>query len=49
MSSQLKQGMEATTLEGSKIKFDLSSGVKVNGASVIKADIEVDNGVIHGE
>lgn len=48
MSTQLKNGMEAATLEGSKVKFDLTSGVKVSGAKVIKADIQVDNGVIHG-
>jgi hypothetical protein len=47
MSSQLTNGLEATTLEGGKLKFDLSSGVKVNGANVVKADIVVDNGVIH--
>jgi phosphoglucomutase len=33
MSSQLTNGLEATTLEGGKLKFDLSSGVKVNGAN----------------
>ena len=48
MSSALTNGMEAATLEGSKIKFDISSaGVKVNGAKVVAADIAVDNGVIH--
>lgn len=48
MSTQLSNGLEAATLEGSKLKFDLTNGVKVNGANVIKADIVVDNGVIHG-
>jgi light-harvesting complex I chlorophyll a/b binding protein 1 len=47
LSSSLSNGLEATTLEGGKLKFDLSNGVKVNGANVIKADIVVDNGVIH--
>lgn len=48
MSSQLSNGMEAATLEGSKVKFEVgSAGVKVNGAKVVTADIVVDNGVIH--
>jgi len=47
MSTQLSNGLEAATLEGSKLKFDLTNGVKVNGAKVVKADIVVDNGVIH--
>ena len=48
MSSALTNGMEAATLEGSKVRFDVgTAGVKVNGANVVKADIEVDNGVIH--
>ena len=29
------------------MKFDTSSGVKVDGASVVKADIQCSNGVIH--
>ena len=37
----------AKTVEGSEIKIDASSGVKVNEASVTKADITTDNGVIH--
>ena len=48
MSSALTDGLEATTLEGSKVKFAIKGGsVKVNGANVIKADIAVSNGVIH--
>ena len=46
-SSALTNGMQATTLEGGKLAFDLTNGVKVNGAKVIKADIACDNGVIH--
>jgi hypothetical protein len=46
-ASQLSNGLEATTLEGSKLKFDLTNGVKVNGATVTTADLIVDNGVIH--
>jgi uncharacterized surface protein with fasciclin (FAS1) repeats len=37
----------ATTVEGSKVKVDTSSGVKVNGATVVTPDVEAENGVIH--
>ena len=47
LSTALKTGLEAPTLEGSKLKFDLTSGVKVNGSKVIAADVETENGVIH--
>ena len=41
-----------TTLQGQDVKIDaakwhLHKTVKVNGANIIKADIETDNGVIH--
>jgi uncharacterized surface protein with fasciclin (FAS1) repeats len=38
---------EAKTVEGAAVQIDTSSGVKVNGASVVKADVEASNGVIH--
>jgi uncharacterized surface protein with fasciclin (FAS1) repeats len=41
-----KQG-EMTALGGGKLALDGASGVKVNGASVVKADIMASNGVIH--
>ena len=47
MSADLSNGLEAATLNGEKVKFDLSSGVKVNQSSVTAADIEAGNGVIH--
>ena len=37
----------ATTVEGSTVKIDASSGVKVNDATVVTPDVEADNGVIH--
>lgn len=37
----------ATTVEGSSVKIDASSGVKVNDATVVTPDVEADNGVIH--
>jgi uncharacterized surface protein with fasciclin (FAS1) repeats len=38
---------KVTTAEGSDVKIDASSGVKINDATVVTPDIEVDNGVIH--
>ncbi|WP_013325454.1 fasciclin domain-containing protein [Gloeothece verrucosa] len=38
----------AKTVEGSELKIDASNGgVKVNNATVIKPDVDADNGVIH--
>jgi uncharacterized surface protein with fasciclin (FAS1) repeats len=47
LSTDLKSG-PVKTLEGGDITVDLSGGtVKVNDATVIKADILASNGVIH--
>jgi uncharacterized surface protein with fasciclin (FAS1) repeats len=47
LSSSLKDGDEPTTVGGGKLKINVSGGVKVNGASVKKADFKASNGVIH--
>jgi uncharacterized surface protein with fasciclin (FAS1) repeats len=48
MSGDLSDGMEAGTVEGSNIEISISDyGVSVNDASVVTADIEATNGVIH--
>lgn len=47
MSTDLTNGLEAATLNGEKVKFDLSSGVMVSGSKVTAADLEAGNGVIH--
>ena len=47
MSSDVVKLDKATTVQGSDLTIDASSGVKVNGSMVVKADIEADNGVIH--
>ena len=47
MSTDLKDGMEAATVNGEKIKIDLKDGVKINDAKVTTADIKATNGVIH--
>jgi len=46
MSSDLSNTSVAT-LNGKKIKVDLSDGVHINESEVIKADIKGKNGVIH--
>jgi uncharacterized surface protein with fasciclin (FAS1) repeats len=38
---------EATSLQGATLKIDTSNGVKINDATVIKADVMATNGVIH--
>lgn len=47
LSTDLSDGLEATTLQGEKLLVDLSDGVKINESTVVSADIEADNGVIH--
>ena len=39
--------LSAATVQGSRIDVDGTDGVKVNNATVMTADIETDNGVIH--
>lgn len=39
--------MSVATVEGSEIKVNAMSGVKINDANVVKADIATSNGVIH--
>ncbi|MBD2181205.1 fasciclin domain-containing protein [Planktothrix sp. FACHB-1355] len=47
MSKDVMNLDKATTFEGSDLKIDTSNGVKVGDATVVKSDIEADNGVIH--
>jgi uncharacterized surface protein with fasciclin (FAS1) repeats len=47
MSSDVVKLDKATTVQGSDVKIDASSGVKVNDATVVTPDVEADNGVIH--
>ena len=42
--AKLKQ---AKTVEGGMVKIDTTSGVMVNNAKVVKADVQASNGVIH--
>jgi uncharacterized surface protein with fasciclin (FAS1) repeats len=47
MAADVMKIKEAKTVEGQMLKIDTSSGVKVNNAKVVKADVEASNGVIH--
>jgi uncharacterized surface protein with fasciclin (FAS1) repeats len=47
MSTDLSDGMMATTVQGGDLSVDLSDGVKINGATVTAADVAASNGVIH--
>ncbi|MEM1151739.1 MAG: fasciclin domain-containing protein [Pseudomonadota bacterium] len=47
MSTDLSDDMTAATVNGAEIMIDLDDGVMVNTASVVSADIEASNGVIH--
>lgn len=46
-SGEVVKLTEAATVQGGMLKIDASSGVKINGATVVKADIEASNGIIH--
>jgi len=46
-SDQVVKLKEAATLGGQTVKIDATSGVKINDASVVKADVPATNGVIH--
>ena len=47
-STDLKDGMKATTVEGSNVKVMINKdGVRINDANVKSADIMATNGVVH--
>ena len=47
MKAELAKVNSVISLEGSPISIDCSDGFEVKNATVIAADIEADNGVIH--
>jgi len=47
MAADVMKLEEAKTVEGRMVQIDTSNGVKVNNATVIKADVQASNGVIH--
>lgn len=46
-SSDVSKLDSAKTVQGESIEIDTSDGIKVDGATVVKADIRASNGVIH--
>lgn len=47
MSSDLSEGLTATTVQGSPVTITLAGGPKVAGASIVTPDVAASNGVIH--
>ena len=47
MSGDLTDDMSAATVNGAEVMIDLDNGVMVEEATVVSADIETSNGVIH--
>jgi uncharacterized surface protein with fasciclin (FAS1) repeats len=47
MAADVVELKEAKTVEGQSVKIDAASGVSVDGARVVKADVVASNGVIH--
>ena len=47
MAKDVMKMKSAKTLQGGSLTIDTSDGVKVDGAKVIQADMEVSNGVCH--
>lgn len=48
LSSDLSDGMKATTVNGGEITIKLADGkVLINDAEVVTADVETSNGIIH--
>ncbi len=46
-AAQVVKMKKAATVQGSDVMIDSSNGVKINNATVVKADIMTSNGVIH--
>jgi uncharacterized surface protein with fasciclin (FAS1) repeats len=47
MAADVVKMKSATTVEGSDLKVDASSGVKINNSTVTTPDVAADNGIIH--
>ncbi len=48
MAADVKDGLEATTLQGKPVKFSIKDGKPyINDAQIVTTDIETSNGVIH--
>jgi uncharacterized surface protein with fasciclin (FAS1) repeats len=46
-SSDLKQLKDLSTVQGGRLKIDATKALKVDNATVVKADVPASNGIIH--
>ncbi len=46
-STDLKGLKDLSTVNGARLKIDVSKGLRVDQASVVKADVPANNGIIH--
>ncbi len=46
-SGDLRMLKDLSTVQGGRIKIDASKGLKVDAATVVKADVPASNGIIH--
>jgi uncharacterized surface protein with fasciclin (FAS1) repeats len=49
LSTDLSDGMKATTVNGQEVTVHLKEEVFINDAEVVLADVLTDNGVIHAK
>jgi uncharacterized surface protein with fasciclin (FAS1) repeats len=47
MAADVMKLKSAKTVEGSDVKINTSSGVKINDSTVVTPDVDADNGIIH--
>jgi uncharacterized surface protein with fasciclin (FAS1) repeats len=47
MSTDLSEGLKATTVQGGELTITLDGGPKVNGVAISTPDVAASNGVIH--
>ena len=47
MASDVVQASSLKTVQGGSASIDTSSGAKIDGANIVKTDIQTSNGVIH--
>ena len=47
MAADVVKLTHAKTVEGSDVRIDATHGVKINDATVVQADVQASNGVIH--
>jgi len=46
-AAEVMKMTSATTVQGQTVNIQTNGGVKINGAKVVMADVQADNGIIH--